>query len=517
MFNRHGLLLVIFVGISGGIAVVALSLRDRLPRQPAAPALSRSVETADEPNVRRLCSHCHRFPEPDSLPRSAWQAVVSDMVVLPGYGSNSPQRTDPNAIVAWYESQAPEQFDFPALPGVSDPGRFQAEQKSAAPRDADAEPVVAHVMFTDLFDDPGLELVVCEMRLGRVLVGRPATGRFELDVIAEIAHPAHAEAVDLDGDGRRDLVVADLGSYLPLDHNLGRVEWLRQTESGEFERRTLFEGLGRIADVQPADFDGDGDLDLIVSEFGWRTTGHVLILENVSSDPAEPEFAAQYVDSRSGTIHATATDLDADGRLDLVALLAQEHEAVVAYLHRGEYRFDLREIYRAPHPSWGSSGMQLVDLDQDEDLDVLVTNGDMLDDGRIKPYHGIQWLENTGELRFETHRLALMYGAHRAEAADLDGDGDLDIIACAFTAWGSGETPSGRTDTLDRVALMWLEQTAPGVFRPWNLEVGPGRHPTLAAADFDLDGDVDVAVGNATPVGSPISSWVEIWENTRTP
>ena len=310
------------------------------------------------------------------------------------------------------------------------------------------------------------------------------------------------------------MIVANLGSFLPLDHNLGSVEWLRQTAPGVFERITLFDGLGRVADVQPADIDGDGDIDLVVGEFGWRATGHVLVLENVATDRTRPEFLAHYVDSRSGAIHVPVVDLDGDGRLDIVALLAQEHEAVVAYLNRGEGRFDLRELYRAPHPGWGSSGMQLVDLDQDGDLDVILTNGDMLDDGRFKPWHGIRWLENTGELEFEPHLLATMYGVHRAEAADMDQDGDLDIVAGAFTAWEAGKTQTDAFDRVNVVGLLWLEQTAPRVFRRRNLEVGSGHHPTLATGDFNLDGHVDVALGNAAPSGAMVAGCVEIRVNT---
>ena len=108
---------------------------------------------------------------------------------------------------------------------------------------------------------------------------------------------------------------------------------------------------------------------------------------------------------------------------------------MVAFLRTGRsLEFTARTLYAAPHPNWGASGIDLVDLDRDGDTDVLMTHGDSFDDNLLKPYHGIQWLENTGGLRFREHRLATLPGAHRAQAADLDGDGDLDIVGVALVA-----------------------------------------------------------------------------------
>ena len=83
-------------------------------------------------------------------------------------------------------------------------------------------------------------------------------------------------------------------------------------------------------------------------------------------------------------------------------------------------------------PAWGSSGIQVVDFDKDGDPDVLMTNGDTFDDMLPKPYHGIQWLENRGTFPFTAHTLATLAGVLRAQAVDLDGDGDLDVVACAL-------------------------------------------------------------------------------------
>jgi hypothetical protein len=196
--------------------------------------------------------------------------------------------------------------------------------------------------------------------------------------------------------------------------------------------------------------------------------------------------------------------------MDFVTLLAQEHETVLAYINKGtsDFAFEQKVVYAAPHPNWGSSGFELVDLDKDGDVDVLLTHGDTFDDGIVKPYHGIQWLENTGGFPFVEHTLAQLPGVHRAQAADMDGDGDLDIVATALLAGGSD------VDEKTLPALVWLEQTKPGVFARHTIEMGFPRHATLDLGDIDGDGDVDIAVGNFS-IGPAVKSWVDVWISGR--
>jgi hypothetical protein len=409
---------------------------------------------------------------------------------------------DMRAALAYYEANAPPELPAPdAWPAPSTPVRF--ERRELTPPGAPPEPGVSNVELLDVDGDARPELVVSDMRHGMVLLGRPYDPAAGLTLIAQVPHPSHAAVVDLDRDGIRDLLVADLGEFLPWDHDKGSFVWLRGQKDGTFATFGIG-GLPRVADVEAADFDGDGDVDVLVAAFGYRKTGRLLLLENRTTNWAQPAFAQTTIDPRPGSIHAVPVDLNRDGRPDIVTLIAQEHEEVVAYLNAGGLRFTPQVIYQAPHPNWGSSGIEVVDLDGDDDDDILLAHGDTFDDSLLKPYQGVQWLENRGAYPFTAHTLASMPGAHRARAVDFDGDGDLDVIASAFVADGGGASAS------KLASIVWLEQVEKGAFARRTLELGAPRHPALAVGDVNGDRRADVIVGNMATAG-PVKAWIELW------
>ena len=417
---------------------------------------------------------------------------------------------DMEQVLPFYVSGAPERLSVPEpWPDPAAASSLTFTRRALSVPGMPGTPAVSHIKLIDLDGDGNLDLLGTDMRQGLIFTGTPGLATAALAEIASIPHPAHVTVADVDRDGVQDLLVAEMGEFFPADHAKGAVIWMRGLAKGKFAAFWL-DGWPRVASVDAADFNGDGKPDLAVAAFGWRKTGSVAILENRTVNPSQPSFTTHTIDKRAGSIQLVPVDLNRDGRMDFVTLLAQEHETVLAYINNGngEFSFEQKVIYAAPHPNWGSSGFELVDLDKDGDVDVLLTHGDTFDDGIVKPYHGIQWLENKGGFPFVEHTLAQMPGVHRAQAADLDGDGDLDIVATALLAGGSD------VDEKTLPALAWLEQTKPGVFTRHTIEMGFPRHATLDLGDIDGDGDVDIVVGNFS-VGPAVKSWVDVWLNGR--
>ena len=523
------LALIVVAGLAVGLATARRSASDSpilgLDGKPDTLPDAAFVKT-----IKEQCSKCHLPPQPQYLPRAMWRPRIQEMAQrsLVGTGVNPGETSvlwqmDLAPFIHYFEARSPESLPLPAPWPPGDGGlRFVRHPYDVA--GVPSLPVIANVRFFDLAGDGKLEIVACDMAHGLVLLGDPNRNPGVLREIASIPNPDHATMVDLDKDGRQDLLIADLGDFFPGDHEKGRVVWLRQTAPFQFEKHVLIDKLARTADVEAADFDGDGDLDLVVAAFGWHAVGSTFVYENLTTDWSHPRFEGFPVDARPGAIHIPIVDLNGDGRPDFVDLVSQQYEHVVAYLNRGKgLGFRGETLFRAPVPVWGSSGIQMVDLDRDGDLDLLMTNGDSLDDFTIRPFHGVRWFENQGDFPFKEHELAIMPGVHRAQAADIDGDGDLDIVACAFLPKAphpSVEALTQQGDSSPYTSIGWLEQTKPMVFVPHPLEIGKLTHTSLDLGDYDGDGDVDVVIGNFTgftfaksETGFKSDTWVELWEN----
>jgi hypothetical protein len=474
------------------------------------------------PETRAFCGNCHAFPDPSSFPKSRWYEEVRrgfDFYQQSGRSDlKLPSLAD---VVAWYHHQAPENLSVPdQAPAVSDSLNFTTTDLRAASNVLAGAPCVSFVEVRPGPSPQTVDLWISDMKHGAAfqltdihqLAGQSfadGTMRYSFPFCAK--NPAVVRQVDLDGNGVDDLLIADLGSFLPEDHDRGQVVWIPDAISDH--PRTpiaLLTGAGRVADVQTGDFDGDGRLDVIVAAFGWHKTGGLILLTNAGAREGVLQFEQLLLEDHSGAIHVIPEDLDRDGRLDLIVLYGQQFEQVTAYFNRSD-RFEKRVLYEAPDPSWGSSGLSVCDIEGDGDTDLLYTNGDSFDSQLIKPYHGIWVLENQGSAQFTARRIAALPGVHRAIAADLDQDGDLDIAATAMLP--KAAITDHPPESLQ--AVIWLEQTGPGEFARHVIEFGVPRYASMTIGDVNGDDRPDIIAGVFQPEANSDCTVARIFWNQR--
>jgi hypothetical protein len=511
------------VGLSLAALGTAVVLGCSGPAAPGDPppgrSRSRKAEVLER-QVHALCGACHEYPDPSTFPRDAWMGEV-----VQGYRffqqAGLPLEVPPMPeVVRYYEERAPRALPPAVIHRAPGPGPVRFEQVHfPAPPGLSARNV-SNINLVHLFDDKRLDVLVCEMTAGLILALSPYEARPAWRVLGKVSNPAHAEVVDLDGDGIKDILVANLGNLTPTDRLCGSVVWLRGNGDGTFTPHTLLDDVGRVADVQTANFrgltqpNGKPRLDLVVGCFGWRNTGAVLYLENQTTDWSKPRFVKRVRDERHGTIHVPVCRLQGQPEgspPDFIALISQEHEAVVAFLNDGRGNFRKETIFRGPHPAYGSSGIQVVDLNGDGRPDVLYTNGDAMDQPYLlKPYHSVQWLENPGRGKFpwKHHAITPMYGVYRAVAADFRGHGKKDIVAVSYLP--AGNFPQRERLNLDSV--LFLEDRGQGRYARHTLEAVTCDHVTCAAGDIYGTGRTDFVTGVAFMPG-PGEDYLTIWRN----
>lgn len=366
-------------------------------------------------------------------------------------------------------------------------------------------PWVTNVQIVDLDRDGLPDVLYCECRENTVRwIRQSPRGVFTEQVIArDLPAPVNVWAADVQGGGRLDVLVAGMGQIMPNNDRIGAVVVLENLDNRNFRPRTLLEHTARVTDVRAADLAGHGNgrLDLVVGQFGYAQ-GEVRWMKNLGGW----EFESHLVNRQSGTVHTPVADFDGDGRPDFAALISQEWEEVHLFPNPGaggEFRDTL--VWGSTNEDYGSSGLAVADVNRDGRPDLIYTNGDGFDYAvrGHRPWHGLQWLENTGSGNFRFHRVGDFPGAYAPAAADLNGDGFTDLVAVScFADW----------DDPKSVALMaWLNDGHER-FTPMPLAHTPIKLVTCAVGDLDGDGVPEIVTGalHAFPPFDHVSN-ITLW------
>lgn len=280
---------------------------------------------------------------------------------------------------------------------------------------------------------------------------------------------------DVDADGHPDIVM--------VKNRDGDILWFRNSGTpadGRLWQRLIITkgGLPNAYDVSLADLDGDGDLDVAASS--W--TGNRFAWFENDGTPADAPWKRHLIEENVAQTRAImAADIDGDGDLDLVGS-ARLAPLVVWYENSGQptKRPWKRHVINDKF-TWPVHG-QVVDMDQDGDLDVLMAHGMAKPRDQAKTRH-VVWYENDGtpaQGDWTMHVVGdSLTSAFEARAGDLDGDGDLDIVA---TAW---EKPG---------QVVWYENQGnpKGRWTKHMIKDNWERANQVVLADLDGDGKLDV-------------------------
>ncbi|MCX6200873.1 MAG: VCBS repeat-containing protein, partial [Bacteroidetes bacterium] len=266
-----------------------------------------------------------------------------------------------------------------------------------------------------------------------------------------------------------------IGSIAPSEKKEGLLLSLDSTE-----QKASFGGLARPVNIEKADVNQDGKEDIVICQFG-NHTGKISWLDG---GDIRKENILVY---RPGARKAEIVDLNKDGKLDIVVMMAQAYEGIYYLENKGGGIFKETPLVKFP-PVYGVSYFEMIDINKDGFLDIVMSNGDNWDLSRVKKrFHGVRILLNDKLNHFKESFFFPMYGASKAVARDFDGDGDLDIAAISFY------------DDLAKPeqGFIYFENTGNMQFAPTSTpEAANGKWLTMEVADIDKDGDTDIVLGS---------------------
>ena len=346
-------------------------------------------------------------------------------------------------------------------------------------------PLISNVQVHTFPGAQKAELVVCDIQQRGIYAYayNGVDNYAERLLIDDLRAPASCHFADMNNDGQEDILVAELGDIFPNNERVGQVLiYLKQGE--RYVRHVAMDNCRRVADVRAGDFDNDGDLDLVVAEFG-HYQGSVLLLEQ----HAPMQFRSRILLEGCGSIHVPIADFDGDGDLDIAAVLSQDEEEVWVLSNDGSGQFEKHMIFHEFNFELGSGGLVAVDMDQDNDMDLLLPAGDNLERGAHFPqqFHGCYYLENMGDNKFTPHKISDLPGTYAAAAGDVDGDKDIDVVLVSM---------SNDFSKPDAASMVILSNDGQQNFKTQQVAAIPIQLITCAIGDINADGKNDIFTGS---------------------
>jgi len=285
---------------------------------------------------------------------------------------------------------------------------------------------------------------------------------------------------DVDGDGDLDAVVSNFSGRSALLLNAGDTNGDGQADFAVAYLALAADGVNQWQDAKFADIDGDGDLDIVE---GGRSADRLHLNRGDVNGDGVVDFTTRLLPgaaSKSYSYGVDVADLNGDGRQDIVLTTygaATGQTTLAMLLNLGDTNGDGTPDFRTVTLSTADTtlaGIDIADMNGDGRLDIAVaayTGGSYVLQGRGD-------MDGDGAPDFASSGIIASSAYMGTAFADMDGDGDLDVLF--------GDRTSG-----SELALNLGDTNGDGVANFRVVSLGRGGDG-IVASDFDRDGDLDL-------------------------
>ncbi len=348
------------------------------------------------------------------------------------------------------------------------------------------------VVTGDINEDGKTDIVAADYNSGMllVLIGDGQGGFTQQSNIIVGSNPRDIALADLNGDGHLDIAITEF-AFNPANSSFTSVTVMMGDGQGGFGAQQHYGFANQHLAIAVGDVNGDGKPDIVQTSQSGIGFVNVLI-GNGDGTFQNPQTYATGQEPRAVVL----ADLDGDGLTDIVtANFGSDNVGVLRNQGGGQFSSAFFSVGFAP------ADLDVADLDGDGKLDIVTANNS---DGTVSVLHNAS--SSVGSISFSSH---VDYDTGTSPGStspsgvaltDVDGDGRIDIVSTSgvfFAVQGAqpeqGAVLTGLVSVLHNDGAGTFNGTTPYV-------IGTNAFDALALsiADFNGDGRPDIVTVGTT-------------------